>query len=319
MPTSNTSNTDPAASSVGAFVKGKVVVVTGSGGGIGRDFALALAREGAKVLVNDVGASIQGEGSDQSRAQSVVDEIRAAGGEAVANHDSVADWDAANRMIHQAVDTYGRIDAVINNAGILRDRFFFNMSVEEWRSVIDVHLHGSFYVARAAAPFFKEQKSGSYIHMVSTSGLIGNFGQANYSAAKLGVVALSKSIAMDMARFNVRSNCISPFAWSRMIGSMPTETDEQKARVERLQRMETSKIAPLAVYLASDQAADVSGQIFAVRANEIFLMSQSRPLRSMHSSDGWTPQTVASRVMAAMKPSFYPLDRSQDVFDWDPV
>lgn len=308
-----------AASPVGSFVKGKVVLVTGAGGGIGRDFALALAREGARVVVNDVGASIQGEGADQSRAQSVVDEIRAAGGEAVANSDSVADWDAANRMIHQAIDTYGRIDAVINNAGILRDRFFFNMSVEEWRAVIDVHLHGSFYVARAAAPFFKEQQSGSYIHMVSTSGLIGNLGQANYSAAKLGVVALSKSIAMDMAKFNVRSNCISPFAWSRMIGSMPTETEAQKARVERLQRMETSKIAPLAVYLASDEAKDVSGQIFAVRANEIFLMSQSRPLRSMHSADGWTPQTVASRVIPAMKPSFYRLDRSQDVFDWDPV
>ena len=320
MSTSHTNTaTNTAASPMGSFVKGKVVVVTGSGGGIGRDFALALAREGASVVVNDVGASIQGEGSDQARAQSVVDEIRAAGGEAVANGDSVADWDAANRMIRLAVDTYGRIDAVINNAGILRDRFFFNMSVEEWRLVIDVHLHGSFYVARAAAPFFKEQKSGSYIHMVSTSGLVGNFGQANYSAAKLGVVALSKSIAMDMAKFNVRSNCISPFAWSRMIGSIPTETDEQKARVERLQRMETSKIAPLAVYLASDEAADVSGQIFAVRANEIFLMSQSRPLRSMHSSDGWTPQTVASRVIPAMKPSFYRLDRSQDVFDWDPV
>ena len=317
----NNSNTSPdtAAGPIGSFVKGKVVVVTGSGGGIGRDFALALAREGASVVVNDVGASIQGEGTDQSRAQSVVDEIRAAGGQAVANSDSVADWDAANRMIHQAVDTYGRIDAVINNAGILRDRFFFNMSVEEWRSVIDVHLHGSFYVARAAAPFFKEQKSGSYIHIVSTSGLIGNLGQANYSAAKLGVVALSKSIAMDMAKFNVRSNCISPFAFSRMIGSMPTETDAQKARVERLQRMETSKIAPLAVYLASDEAADVSGQIFAVRANEIFLMSQSRPLRSMHTADGWTPQTVASRVIPALKPSFYRLDRSQDVFDWDPV
>jgi NAD(P)-dependent dehydrogenase (short-subunit alcohol dehydrogenase family) len=207
----------------------------------------------------------------------------------------------------------------INNAGILRDRFFFNMSVDEWRAVIDVHLNGSFYVSPAATPHFKGQQSGSYIHLVSTSGLIGNFGQANYSAAKLGVVALSKSIAMDMAKFKVRSNCISPFAWSRMIGAMPAETDEQKTRVQRLQRMETSKIAPLAVYLASDAGATVSGQIFAVRANEIFLVSQRRPLRSMHTAEGWTAQTVAERVIPAMRPSFYRLDRSQDVFDWDPI
>ena len=172
---------------------------------------------------------------------------------------------------------------VVNNAGILRDRFFFNMSVEEWRAVIDVHLNGSFYVSRAAAPHFKNQNSGCYVHMTSTSGLVGNLGQANYSAAKLGIVGLSKSIALDMAKYKVRSNCISPFAWSRMIGSIPAETDEQRARVEKLKAMETGKIAPLAVYLASDN--DVTGQIFAVRANEIFLMSQSRPLRSVHRAE----------------------------------
>jgi len=302
-----------------AFVKDKVVVVTGAGGGIGREFALALGREGAKVVVNDIGTSIAGEGTDMSRAQSVVDEIVAAGGKASANTDSVSDWDAANHLINQALETFGRIDAVINNAGILRDRFFVNMSVDEWRAVVDVHLNGTFYVSRAAAPHFKNQGSGSYIHIVSTSGLIGNFGQANYSAAKLGIVALSKSIAMEMAKFNVRSNCISPFAWSRMISGIPTETEEQKARVERLKLMETAKIAPLAVYLASDSAAEVSGQIFAVRANEIFLMSQSRPLRSVHASEGWTPQTVAGRAIPAMKANFYRLDRSQDIFDWDPV
>ncbi len=301
------------------FVQDKVVLVTGAGGGIGRDFALALAREGAKVVVNDLGASIQGEGQDVSRAAAVVKEITDAGGVAVANGDSVADWNAANRMVTQAVETFGRIDAVINNAGILRDRFFFNMSVDEWRAVIDVHLHGAFNVSRAAATHFKAQQAGSCIHMVSTSGLIGNLGQANYSAAKLGMVALSKSIAMDMAKFNVRSNCISPFAWSRMIGSIPADTEEQKARVERLKRMETAKIAPLAVYLASDAAIGVSGQVFAVRANEVFLMSQSRPLRGMHTTEGWTPQTIAERVMPALRSSFYALDRSQDVFGWDPV
>ena len=301
------------------MLEGKVVVVTGAGGGIGRDFALAMAANGAKVVVNDIGASVSGEGKDAGPAQKVVDEIKAAGGTAVANSDSVADWDAANRIIKTAIDSYGRIDCVVNNAGILRDRFFFNMSIEEWRAVIDVHLNGSFYVARAAAPFFKSEARGCYINMTSTSGLIGNLGQANYAAAKLGIVGLSKSMAMDMAKYNVRSNCISPFAWSRMIGSIPTETPDQKARVEKLKAMETSKIAPLAVYLASDAAAGVSGQIFGVRANEIFLFSQSRPIRSVHRAEGWTPESIADHAMPAMKASFFPLDRSQDVFSWDPL
>jgi NAD(P)-dependent dehydrogenase (short-subunit alcohol dehydrogenase family) len=301
------------------FLQDKVVLVTGAGGGIGRELALALAAEGARVLVNDLGSSVAGEGEDRSRAQAVVDEIRANGGEASANGDSVADWAAAHRMVGQALDTFGRIDAVINNAGILRDRFFHNMSADEWRTVIDVHLNGTFHVSRAAAPHFKAQQSGAYIHMTSTSGLIGNLGQANYSAAKLGIVALSKSIALDMAKFGVRSNCISPFAYSRMIGSIPTDTPEQQARVERLQRMQTHQIAPLAVYLASEAAREVSGQIFAVRANEIFLISQNRPIRSLHSGEGWTAQSIAERAMPALRASFYPLERSPDVFNWDPV
>ncbi len=301
------------------MLEGKVVVVTGAGRGIGRDIALELGRQGARVVVNDIGTSIGGEGVSDTPAQEVVDEIVAGGGTAVPNRDSVSDWDAAQAIIATAIDAFGRIDGVINNAGILRDRFFFNMDPEEWRVVIDVHLNGSFYVSRAAAPHFKAQGSGAYVHMVSTSGLIGNLGQANYSAAKLGLVALSKSIAMDMARFGVRSNCISPFAFSRMIGSMPTETDEQRARVERLKVMDPAKVAPLAAYLCADEAADVSGQIFAVRANEIFLMSQSRPIRSMHAGEGWTPRTIADRAMPAMRGSFFPLDRSQDVFTWDPV
>jgi len=304
---------------MGKLLEGKVVVVTGAGGGIGRDFAHAMAAQGAKVVVNDVGASVAGEGRDAGPAQKVVDEIAAAGGSAVANTDSVAEWEAANRIVKTAVDAFGRIDCVVNNAGILRDRFFFNMSIEEWRAVIDVHLNGSFYVARAAATYFKSQNSGSYVNMTSTSGLVGNFGQANYMAAKLGIVGLSKSMALDMAKYNVRSNCISPFAWSRMIGTIPADTPEQKARLEKLKRMETAKIAPLAVFLASDLAKDVSGQIFGVRANEIFLFSQNRPLRSVHRSEGWTPETIAEHAIPSMRASFYPLDRSQDVFSWDPI
>jgi NAD(P)-dependent dehydrogenase (short-subunit alcohol dehydrogenase family) len=301
------------------LLEGKAVVVTGAGGGIGRDFALAMGAAGARVLVNDIGTSVKGEGRDESPAQKVADEIRSAGGTAVANSDSVAVWESANRIVQCALDAFGRLDAVVNNAGILRDRFFFNMSVEEWRAVIDVHLNGSFYVSRAAAPHFRSQESGCYVHMTSTTGLVGNLGQANYAAAKLGIVGLSKSIALDMAKYNVRSNCISPFAWSRMIGSIPTETEDQKARVEKLKAMQTAKIAPLAVFLASEAAREVTGQIFAVRANEIFLMSQSRPLRSVHRAEGWSAESIGAHAMPALRAHFYPLDRSQDVFSWDPL
>ena len=301
------------------LLEGKVVLVTGAGGGIGREFALAMAAAGARVVVNDIGTSVKGEGRDAGPAQKVADEIRAAGGSAVASTDSVAEWESANRIVQCALDSFQRIDVVVNNAGILRDRFFFNMSPEEWRAVIDVHLNGSFYVSRAAAPHFKSQAAGCYVHMTSTSGLVGNLGQANYSAAKLGIVGLSKSIALDMAKYRVRSNCISPFAWSRMIGSIPTETDEQNARVEKLKSMATAKIAPLAVFLASEAASEVSGQIFAVRANEIFLMSQSRPLRSVHHAEGWSAETIAAHALPALRPHFYPLERSQDVFSWDPL
>ena len=213
-----------------------------------------------------------------SVAEQVVAEISKAGGKAVANGDSVADPLGAERIIKTAIDNFGRIDCVVNNAGILRDRIFHRMSVVDWDAVIKVHLYGAFYMSKAAAPYFKEQESGSFVHFTSTSGLVGNFGQANYAAAKLGIVGLSKSIALDMARFNVRSNCVSPFAWSRLIGTIPTDTPEEKARVERIQNtMTASKIAPICVFLASDLSKDVTGQIFAVRKDEIFLMSQSRP------------------------------------------
>ena len=305
--------------SQGNMLEGKVVVVTGAGGGIGRDIALQCAAQGARLVINDLGASVAGEGGDAGPAERVAAEIRAAGGEAAANTDSVSDVSSANRIVQTALDVYGRIDAVVNNAGILRDRFFHKMSADEFDSVIKVHLYGGFYVSRAAANHFKEQGSGAYVHMTSTSGLIGNFGQANYAAAKLGIAALSKSIALDMQKFNVRSNCIAPFAWSRMIGSIPTDTPEQQARVAKIQQMTPAKIAPVAVYLLSDAAREVNGQIFAVRNNEIFLMSQPRPERSVHRSEGWTPETVASHAMPALKSGFYALDRSGDVFTWDPV
>jgi NAD(P)-dependent dehydrogenase (short-subunit alcohol dehydrogenase family) len=224
-------------------------------------------------------------------------------------------------MVAAAVDAFGRIDAVVNNAGILRDVIFHKMTEDDWDSVIGVHLKGSFNVSRAAATRFREQGSGAFVHMTSTSGLIGNVGQANYAAAKMGIVGLSKSIALDMARFGVRSNCISPFAWSRMIGTIPIQDEKGQKRIERMKQMTPEKIAPMAVYLVSDAATEtgVSGQIFAVRMNELFLMSQSRPVRSVQRGDGWSPSDIAEHAMPALSGSFFPLDVTTNVFGWDPV
>jgi len=302
------------------MVEGKVVVVTGAGGGIGREFALGLAREGAKVVVNDIGASVNGEGTDDGPAHNVVKEIVAAGGEAIANTDSVADWRTAKRIVDAAMDNYGRIDGVINNAGILRDRAFTKMSPQEWDAVIQVNLSGPFYVARSAAPYFKEQGSGSYIHMTSNSGLYGNFGQANYAASKTGITGLSKIIAIEMGKYGVRSNCIAPAAWSRMISSIEP-TNEEQARNQEMMRtkLAAKTIAPMAVYLQSDAAKDINGQIFYVRGNEIMLFRQFEVVRSVHRSEGWTPQTVADHAIPAMKPSMQPPRMAHEITTWQPV
>ena len=291
------------------MVQDKVVVVTGAGRGIGRGFAMMMGAHGAKVVVNDIGASVDGEGADNAPADEVVSLIREAGGEAVVCRESVADAKGGGKIIEAALDSFGQIDAVVNNAGILRDTIFHKMTDEEWHAVIGVHLNGSFFVSRAAAPHFRKQSSGCFVHMTSTSGLIGNVGQANYSAAKMGILGLSKSIALDMARFRVRSNCISPFAWSRMIGSIPTNTPEQAERVDKLKQMTPEKIAPMAVYLCSHAAdeANVTGQIFGVRNNEIFLFSQNRPLRSVQRTDGWTPEGIANHAIPTFDAHFYDL------------
>jgi NAD(P)-dependent dehydrogenase (short-subunit alcohol dehydrogenase family) len=298
---------------------GKVMLVTGAGRGIGREIAIQAAAASALVVVNDLGSGPGGEGADATPAEQVVAVITQAGGRAVANTDSVADPAGAARMVQQAVDEFGRLDIVVNNAGILRDGIFHRMTEADWHAVINVHLHGAFYVSRAAATLFRAQESGCFVHFTSTSGLIGNLGQANYAAAKLGIVGLSKSIALDMARYNVRSNCVSPFAWSRLIGTIPENTPEQAARLDRMRAMGAEKIAPLVLFLGSDAAREVTGQIFAVRKNEIFLMSQPRPIRSMHREGGWTMDSLAEQMLPAFRSDFFPLDRSADIFSWDPV
>jgi NAD(P)-dependent dehydrogenase (short-subunit alcohol dehydrogenase family) len=301
------------------MLKDKVAVVTGAGGGIGRGIALMLAKEGAKVVVNDIGGSAAGEGRDSAPAEKVVAEIAAAGSTAVANYDSVASLAGGEKIIGTALEKFGRIDIVVNNAGILRDRMIFNMSEEEWDAVINVHLKGTFACTRAAAPHMRQQKSGRVINITSTSGLIGNYGQANYAAAKMGIVGFTKAIALDLGRYGATANCIAPFAWTRMIGTIPTETEAQKVRVEKLKRMEPGLIAPLVAFLASDAAQELSGQIFGVRAKEIMLFSQTRPIRQIADLEGWTPQKIAEVVPQAFKNSFYKLEVSADVFPYDPI
>jgi len=297
----------------------RVAVVTGAARGIGREIALLMAREGAKVVVNDFGGKEDGSGSARAPADEVVAEIKAHGGQASANYDSVATMAGGKSIIQTALDHFGRVDIVVNNAGILRDRMIFNMTEEEWDAVLNTHLKGSFAVTRAAAPYMREQKWGRFINMTSASGLVGNVGQANYAAAKLGIVGLTRVVALDMARYNVTANCISPFAWTRMIGTIPTETDAQRERVETLKKLSPAHIAPLAVFLATDEAKEISGQVFGVRGKEIMLFNQMRPIRTIHHAEGWTPERLAKVFPGTLRHHLVPLENSGQYFNYDPL
>ncbi|TNE36395.1 MAG: SDR family oxidoreductase [Alphaproteobacteria bacterium] len=304
-----------------AELEGKVVLVTGAARGIGKECALLAAREGAKVVVNDLGGSVGGgdEGA-AGPAQEVVNEIKAAGGEAVANSDSVAEKNGAENMIAQALDTFGGLHSIISPAGILRDGMFHKMPDEDWDAVINVHLNGSYNITRAAINHFRDQEDGSFVLFTSTSGLIGNIGQANYAAAKLGIMGLSRIIAMEGVRKNVRSNIIAPFAWTRMIATIPVKDEASAQRVERMKNaMRADQVAQTAVALASERAKDVTGQIFAVRGNEVILFSQPRPVRSMARMEGWTPTTLIDHAFPAMKADMYDAGASASVFPYDPI
>tara|TARA_B100000949_G_C14260923_1_gene442821 strand:+ start:446 stop:1363 length:918 start_codon:yes stop_codon:yes gene_type:complete len=300
---------------------GKVILVTGGGNGIGKECALLAAKEGAKVVVNDLGGTLTGDDAgDAGPAEKVAQEIRAAGGEAVSNSDSVTDYKAVEGMIEQAKDEFGGLHGIMNPAGILRDGMFHKMSEEDWKAVIDVHLHGSFNVTRASVNHFRDQEDGSYVLFTSTTGLIGNIGQANYGAAKLGIASLSRIIAMEGERKNVRSNVIAPFAWTRMIASIPVKDEAGKERVERMKNgMRADQVAQLAVTLCADKAKDVSGQIFSVRGNEVILFDQPRPVKSVARLEGWTPETLLEQGLPSMKGSFMDLGATTTVFPYEPI
>lgn len=279
----------------------KVVVVTGGGRGIGRAVARLCADEGAAVLVNDPGVARDGSGADSRPAKETAQEIVQAGGRAYANFASITQAAGAVQVVEDAISQFGRIDAVINAAGILRDTWWHRMTRDDWNEVIDVHLHGAFNICRIATPHFREQRSGSFVHFTSMAGLMGNRGQANYAAAKMGVVGLSQSIALDMARFGVRSNCIAPIAWTRMISEIAGRAD---SAADAMRDLTPEKVAPLAAYLASDDAAAISGQVFGIAGDDVTLFSRPQPIRSLSKAGGWSPRTIADELAPAFAEDF---------------
>jgi NAD(P)-dependent dehydrogenase (short-subunit alcohol dehydrogenase family) len=293
---------------------GKVVLVTGGGNGIGRDCALIAAQEGAKVLVNDLGGGLKGEDEGSAGpAEEVAQLIRANGGEAASNSESVTSYRAVQGMVEQALDTFGGLHAVINPAGILRDVMFHKMSEDDWDRVIDVHMRGSFNVARATIEHFRNQNDGAYMFFTSTSGLYGNVGQANYGAAKMGIAGLSRIIAMEGARNNVRSNCLAPVAWTRMTQSVPVKDEAQAARRQLMaEKIRPDQPARLSVALVSPAASNVSGQIFGASGENIILYSQPRPVETCTKPDGegWTVETILSEAVPQMAPKFFDLNRA---------
>jgi len=291
------------------ILDGKVVLVTGGGRGIGRDVALIAAREGAAFLVNDLVSSQRGDDTgDAGPAEEVAAEIRAAGGRAISNSRSITDYDAVVDMREQALKEFGGLHAVINPAGILRDGMFHKMANEDWDAVIAVHLRGTYNVCRATIELFREQNDGAYVLFTSTSGLVGNIGQANYGAAKMGIAGLSRIIALEGAAKNIRSNAVAPIAWTRMTASVPIK-DEEHAKKRALMAQTLSAEAParLAVALASPAAASTTGQIFGVQGGDISIMSQIRTVDFRESADGWTPESIIKEALPALSKSYTPL------------
>jgi NAD(P)-dependent dehydrogenase (short-subunit alcohol dehydrogenase family) len=289
------------------LLDGKVALVTGAGRGIGRGVALLLAQEGAAVVVNDLGASLDGQGIDTGPAATVANEITAAGGQAVANTHSVTDYEAAGGMVQQAVDTFGKIDIVVNVAGILRDRMVFNMAPEEWEAVINVHRKGTFNTCRWAAARFREQRSGRLINFSSNSAF-GAPGQPNYAAAKAGIIGLTLSCANGLARYNVTANAILPSGHTRMIDSIPrareavAHTGKLPSELAKGTERDPDNVAPLIAFLASDAAQGISGQIFGSFGYSMALISQPKVIKTLRADHRWTVEELADIVPRAFAP-----------------
>jgi NAD(P)-dependent dehydrogenase (short-subunit alcohol dehydrogenase family) len=281
------------------MLDGKVAVITGAGRGIGRGEALLFAEQGAKVVVNDLGGEWDGSGSDDRPAAQVAEEIRAAGGEAAPHFEDVSEESGARSLVHTALDSFGSLDVVVNNAGILRDRMVFNMSVEEWDAVIKVHLRGHFLVTREACVRWRElaksgqQVRGAIVNTSSTSGILGNAGQSNYGAAKAGIAAFTQIVAMDMRKYGVTCNAIAPGARTRM-----TEKTfgEMKIPEGEFDQLAPENIAPLVAFLASDAAADITGQVFGIQGGLVELYQGWHPVAALQKDDRWTPEELAQRA-----------------------
>jgi NAD(P)-dependent dehydrogenase (short-subunit alcohol dehydrogenase family) len=288
---------------------GRVVIVTGAGRGIGREEALELARHGARVVVNDVGVSRDGTGNDASPAQEVVDAIKALGGEAVANFDDVSDWDGAERMIRTAIETFGTLDVLVNNAGILRDRMLVNMSIEEWDAVIKVHLRGTFCPSRHAAAYWRDRsKAGDpvdarLINTSSSSGIYGNVGQTNYGAAKAGIAALTVIAADELARYGVTVNAIAPAALTRMTEDLPRWSEDAETEWDP---RDPANIAPLVVWLASERSRAITGRVFNVRGGEVSVAEGWKAGPGEDKGARWDPNElgeVIPRLVADAQPN----------------
>jgi len=301
------------------LLDGKTVLITGAGNGIGRECALAAATEGASILVNDIGGSMAGEGASEGPAHAVVQEIRACGGKAAANAESVADPEAVSRMVEQARDIFGGLHAIIHSAGIVRRSAVEEMPVDDWHNVMDVHLTGAFNLARVSLSLFRQQNEGTFVFFTSTAGLMGQLHLASYAAAKMGVVGLSRVIAMEMADTAVRSNVVAPFAWTRMVSSIPVGDEAMARAMEKAKTlMRADQVARLCVALCAPGVM-ATGQIFGARGNELMVFSQPRPTRSIAAIDGWTAEAIINQALRALKPGFTDIGSSTSIFNYPPL